>query len=235
MTIINKCTLLSRRSGSRADQDRARSPGTLLLSSALLLSACGASDATAKDPKEAVSSTNRAYSVAGIELGMTADQVKSAALKAGYRLSSETPGRDWALELESAASGPSPHFGNPLRGIRSQEFAKDGQMITVSYLAMPQRYVAWSVSYSAGPAIVSLDNAVNEMTKRYGKSSFANTAGHWAQWCSAGVRSPQQCLRQSFLSVNESPNGVSMHAENPGLRDEQKRLLLEHAGKKPSF
>ncbi|HEY0312301.1 MAG TPA: hypothetical protein VGC56_07365 [Allosphingosinicella sp.] len=166
---------------------------------------------------------------------MTAEQVKSAAFKAGYRLSSETAGLDWALQLKNAMSGPGPHFGEALKGIAGQEFTKGGESISVSYLAMPQGYLAWSVHYSAGPAVVSFSDAVNEMTKRYGKSSFTKPAGHWAQWCSAGARSPQDCLKQSFMSVNESPNGVSMHTENARLRDEQKRLLQEHGGKKPSF
>lgn len=234
MVTINRGVLLTRPTKGH-DTGRVRPLRLLLLSSGLLLSACGSSDAAAKDPREAVRSTNKAYAMAGIELGMTAEQVKAAASKAGYRLASETPGMDWALQLKSAASGPGPHFGEPLRGIAGQEFAKGGESITVTYMAMPQGNVAWSMSYSAGPAIASFDDSVTELTKRYGKSSFASSVGHWAQWCSAGARSPQECLRQPFLSVHDSPNGVSIHAENPRLGDEQKRLLLERSGRKPSF
>jgi hypothetical protein len=235
VTVINKDTLPHRRAIPGTDQISARSFGYLLLGSALLLSACGASDAAASDPKGAASSTTRTYSIAGIALGMTAQQVKSTALKAGYRLSSETAGADWALQLKNAMSGPGPHFGDALRGIAEHEFTKGGESISVSYMAMPQGNVAWSMSYTAGPAIVSLNDAVHEMTKRYGKTSFANSTGHWAQWCSPGARSPQDCLKQPFLSVSESRNGVSMHTENPRLQDEQKRLLLAHGSRKPSF
>lgn len=202
----------------------------------LPLTACGSSEAAPKSKAGTAPAASATYAVAGLSTGMTSEQVKVAALRAGYRLKDEETGPDWKLALEEARNGQSFGFGKEFRGLREHRFAKGGEAITVTYIPLPQGPVAISIYYSAPPAIVSFEQARAELVRRYGKSSFRSVAANpWAQWCARPAANARECLKSRYLSFSDSKAGLSLVTADETLRTEQKRLLQKAGGARASF
>lgn len=219
------------------DAGRRRCTGRLLLAAILTLPACTESGAASAQEAEKPNVTGRdhSYAVAGIEPGFEASQVELAAAKAGYKLVLEDKGADWQMEMKNASRANRFPSGDALTGIRSHEFLKGAEMLIVSYVAMPQGAVAYRVSYTAPAAVTDYSRAAEVTTQRYGKSSFSNQAGRWSKWCPSASKSEQDCLKQPHLSLSATARGVSISAQDEGVRDKQVRLLQEQLGAKPTF
>lgn len=207
----------------------------LLLGSMVLLSACGAAAEQKQPQVKSEAKRVSAFGVAGITPGMTASQVSIAASRAGYRMTNQEQGPDWVLHLRRS-SGAKFEFSDKLTGVSEQTYRRGGEDITVTFIPMPQGPVATDVHYSAPLAVLDFAAASAELTRRYGSRSFAGAgASQWAQWCSKGVANARACLTKSYLSLEQSRMGVTMHAANPLLKEAQRQALLKSAGAKPSF
>lgn len=212
-----------------ARPERLRCP---VLSAALLLSACGSSNAAAPAGQQSGQRTKSVFAVSGISPGMAAADVSSAALRAGYQLQRQDKGTDWQRELKKAKTGNPFQLSEPLRGISSQEYRKGAESISVDYLAMPSGPVAYLVTYTAAPTVLTYSEAAKELTRRYGKSSFSSQAASpWAQWCTEPAQTTRDCLRSNHLTLSESSRGITISTQNEGLREQQKRSLRQSGGK----
>ena len=235
---MNRIESLAERStgGLLAHQSRWRPVAyRALLASSLLLAACGQSDAApaGQSKKPTAQRSERVYAVAGVTPGMGASQVVSAAQAAGYRLVGSDEGEDWAAAMKKATTGDRYRLFEKLNGLGGHEFKKGSESLTVDYVAMPSGPVAYLVHYGAPVETLDLQAARQSLTQRYGPSTFSGE--RWAQWCSKPARSPQECLRSSHLSVSLGNGLVFISAEDAGVREEQKRLLRQLSGAKPTF
>lgn len=212
--------------------------GRAAMSGLLFLGACGSATgaSTEQQAKRAATSSKR-FAVAGISPGVAAADVATLAQRGGYILSRVDAGPDWKEQIERANGRQQTLFGPAMRGIREQEFRRGGERIWVQYLAMPIGPVVRSISYSAPPAILNFQQAVAEMTRRYGRQSFGNSVikGPWAQWCAKPARTARECLTSTTLSVTQDNGGVGIRADDPALAEQQAKLLRETAGSRPSF
>lgn len=218
------------------DRTTARDFRRLLLGCAVLLTACGAAKAPSQSKQGNQAQAAPRYAIAGISPGMTALQVADAAAKAGYRLTNESKGNDWAEAMRQSVEGNRFDFNSPSRGIRGQDYRRGGESLSIVYIAMPVGSVATLVSYSAPLGVLDFTKAEAEITRRYGPKSFGNQAGApWSMWCAKQATSARDCLNYARLTVGRSNESVTMSTDNPAIEAEQEKLLRKHSGAKASF
>lgn len=208
----------------------------LLLGCSILLAAGGATAAPSESREGAQKQASMRYSIAGMSPGMSSSQIASAAGKAGYQLVSETKGEDWSEALRRAVRGNQFELNRPNNGIRDQTYRRGGERISVNYLPMPTGSIATLISYSAPVAVLSFEQAEQELTRRYGRKSFGPPAGApWSMWCGKQAQNARECLNYARISLEASNSGVAISTDNPEIKAEQVRLFRRNSGAKASF
>jgi len=198
-----------------------------------LLVGCGNSIAApTKKESDKRQGTARSYTVAGLATGMNSNQIAAAATQAGYRKTDADSGPDWALEQRIASTGNQFQFGVPMKGLRTETFTKGGEQVSVHYIAMPNGPVATMVYYTAPIGILDYGQALSELSRRYGKASFAHSGRpNWASWCDRRARDDLDCLHYGNLKLFEEQLKITIVAEDPAWKEAQRRALLKPGGK----
>lgn len=216
---------------------RSRLVATMFGGLFLGLSACGPSNAeTSSAEQPSAPRPKQVYAVAGITAGMTADRVKLVAERSGFEIWEESKGPDWQRVLDITANGPGSVIGKPLRGISKIVFYKGSERISVDFLPSPQGSIAYGMYYSAPKAVVSFDQAVAELTKRFGSATVKkSTEPRAAVWCAGPARTPEDCYKQAYMAVTQGGRDITISFNDRDLLKAQELTLSKQNKRRPSF
>jgi hypothetical protein len=148
-----------------------------------LLSASTATAAASSQPARRAAAAP-SYSVSGISIGMTVEQVKAAARSGNLQVSDSTPTETFAQAVDLAQHRPVALQS----GIRTLTLTNGiGNRVFVKFTQFPDGGRVSYLRFTVPKASYTPDEAVAEMTKRYGKLTDAIRApmvsGLLTRWC----------------------------------------------------
>lgn len=206
------------------------SPATLALT--LLAAAFAPAQTTMQQRPELPATGPAGMDVAGVKLGMSPDQVRTALARAGYRIdrTGETPDFDQEVSAEAdfRLKGVGRMDGRA-RGVSRIAAAGPGrELLTIDFAQWPAGSVAAVIALSVPEERQTAAAFRQQVVARYGRATLLPNSDE-PKWCTAGDR---QCTPMGAPAL---PNLVaSFHSRTLWLRygevaDRQRRAAVKAA------
>lgn len=167
---------------------------------ALLVGVLGGSVAAEEKPRYYRTAE---LNIAGVSLGMGADQVATALTKSGYARTRRIKGKSWEekIGIELAATRGTPRPKAYYQGLLSERYARGEEEIEVSYLPTPAGAAVDVVTYRMPRAGMAPAAFMASVTARYGTPSAS--LSQESVYCSIGE---EACSTTDFPKRKQLPS-----------------------------